>query len=58
MNFQYRMEANASVSTWIDNFVTGKLSPLPADQGDYDLRIFERADALFATIKARNQEGV
>ncbi|NLS37337.1 DUF2075 domain-containing protein [Fructobacillus tropaeoli] len=57
MNFQYRMEANASVSTWIDNFVTGKLSPLPADQGDYDLRIFERADALFATIKARNQQG-
>ncbi|CAK1240251.1 DUF2075 domain-containing protein [Fructobacillus evanidus] len=57
MDFQYRMEANASVSAWIDDFVTGKLTPLPVNQGDYDLRIFERADDLFETIKERNEEG-
>ncbi|USS91473.1 DUF2075 domain-containing protein [Fructobacillus americanaquae] len=56
MDFQYRMEVNAPVSSWIDDFVTGKLTPLPADLGNYDLRIFKRADVLLKTIKARNQE--
>ncbi|MDF7637811.1 DUF2075 domain-containing protein [Leuconostocaceae bacterium ESL0958] len=55
LDFQYRMQANAGVQDWLNHFVTGALRPWPRDLGDYDLKVFDRAADLFASIREKNR---
>ena len=55
LTMQYRMQAPASVQTWVSALASGTILSLPKDVGHYDLRIFERAADMYATIKQRNE---
>ncbi|CAH1857245.1 DUF2075 domain-containing protein [Convivina intestini] len=56
LDFQYRMQASQAIMDWIDGVANGQILPLPADRGNYDLRIYSRADELYEDIKQRDKE--
>ncbi len=53
---QFRIQADDSVVDWIDNFVDKKITPIPSNTGDYELKIFENAGEMFKEIEQKDKK--
>lgn len=54
---QFRMTASTELITWINQLTQQHLTPLPKNAGqNYDLRIYDDAEAMHQAIVRRNQE--
>ena len=53
---QFRIQADASVVDWIDNFVERKVTSIPKSTGDYELKIFDDAGKMFEAIEEKNDQ--
>lgn len=57
LTHQFRMQASDSLVAWINAFTHQKLRALPKTGGpNYDLRVFDDAEAMRQAIVARNHE--
>ncbi len=52
---QFRMHANQAVVDWIDNLTARRLTPVPANTKDFELHIFDDAQAMYDRIKQDDQ---
>ena len=52
---QFRMQADDSIVEWIDNFVSKKITPIPANTDDYELKIFDDAGEMFEEIERKDE---
>lgn len=53
---QFRIRAEQPVIEWIDQFVDKKVCPVPVTEGDYELKIFNHAGAMFEEIAKKDKE--
>lgn len=56
---QHRMGASLAVRDWIDRTVSGRapVEPPPAGDGDFGIRVFDDAGALYRAIRSHDGEG-
>src|SRR5699024_3136328 len=53
---QFRIQADDSVVNWIDNFVDKKITSIPSETGDYELKVFDNAGEMFKEIEKKDKE--
>ncbi|GEK29420.1 DUF2075 domain-containing protein [Furfurilactobacillus siliginis] len=53
---QFRMQANAAVIDWIDALTSYSVLPLPKNVGDFEMTVFDDAQAMYDKIKQRDAQ--
>lgn len=53
---QFRIQADDSVVNWIDNFVDKKITSIPSETGDYELKVFDNAGEMFKEIEKKDKK--